>query len=104
MGLFRKSTASRLSAVSDMKCYLCTHVVDGQRPVLLVTRPDGDWCLTCGDEHVQEAASFRVAHLAHPLANDSSLQAVLDLRKNEEAERLHVGGAWTRSVMPPDVR
>lgn len=86
----------------ETKCYLCVHVADAQRPVLLVTRPAGDWCLTCGDEHVQDASSFRVGHLAHPIAEDPTLRSVLDLGINQEAERSRMHARWNRSPMPRD--
>lgn len=80
------------------KTYVCIHVFDRERPVLYVTRPDGDWCFLCGeDDHPDDAAAFRVVGPGHLVAEDISLNDVLDLAPNEEAERETVGGAWVRS-------
>lgn len=80
------------------KSYVCTHVFERDRPVLYVTRPDGDWCFLCGeDDHPDDAAAFRVVGLGHLVSDDETLGDVLDLTPNEEAERDTVGGAWVRS-------
>ena len=78
------------------KSYVCTHVFDGE-PVLYVTRPDGDWCFLCGADHPVEASSYRVVGANHVLTADQSLNEVLDLEPNHEAERSGVGGTWARS-------
>jgi hypothetical protein len=80
------------------KSYVCTHVFSGERPVLYVTRPDGDWCLLCGDEHPQEGAAYRVVGIGHLLDGDDSLRAILDLGPNQEAERDAVGAPWSRTA------
>jgi hypothetical protein len=78
------------------KCYMCTHVFSGERPILYVTRPDGDWCFLCGEEHAQAGSAYRVVGISHALDGDESLGDVLDLGPNEEAERDAIGGLWTR--------
>ena len=40
------------------KSYVCTHVFSGERSVLYVTRPEGDWCLLCDEEHAQDGAAY----------------------------------------------
>ena len=79
------------------KSYVCTHVFYGTRPVLLVTRPEGDWCFLCGGEHAQAAGDYRVVGTGHVLDDDPTLVDVADLRVDEEAERAAVGGPWTRA-------
>jgi hypothetical protein len=78
------------------KCYVCTHVFDGDR-VLYVTRPDGDWCFLCGVDHPDDAQSYFVVGTGHVLAADGSLAEILDLGPNQEAERSGLGRTWTRS-------
>jgi hypothetical protein len=78
------------------KGFVCSHVFSGERPVLYVTRPDGDWCFLCGGEHAQAGWEYRVVGMSHVLDADQSLCDVLDLGPNEEAERDAVGGSWTR--------
>ena len=60
------------------KAYVCIHVFDGVRPVLLVTRPEGDWCLLCGENHEDDASAYRVVGIGHVLERDGSLLEVLD--------------------------
>lgn len=74
------------------------HVFDATRPVLYVTRPDGDWCFLCGEEHPDEASQYRLVGLSHVLSRDATLTAVMDLGVDEEAERVAVGTEWTRSA------
>lgn len=84
--------------VLHQKSYVCVHVFTGERPVLYVTRPEGDWCFLCGDEHPDDASYYRVVGLGHLVDRDSSLIQVLDLRANEEAERSALGQPWVRST------
>ena len=81
--------------------YSCRHVFEGTRPVLYVSRADGEWMFLCGDEHPQDAYWFLVVGLGHEVEKDRTLLEVLDLAPEEEAEREFVGGPWTRSVLPP---
>lgn len=76
--------------------YVCLHAFDASRPVLLVSRPDGDWCFLCGDLHDNTAESVRVVGMSHLVERDPSLVAVLDLLPEWEAERESVEGPWTR--------
>jgi hypothetical protein len=80
------------------KSYVCIHVFEGRRPVLLVSRPDGDWCFLCGDtDHAQSAEAYRVVGMKHVVDQDRSLEHVLDLESNWEAERADVFSAWLRT-------
>lgn len=81
----------------ETKSYVCIHVFDGTKPVLYMTRPEGDWCALCGDDHPDDASSYRVVGLGHVIEQDPTVAAVLDLGANEEAERDVVGGPWVRS-------
>jgi hypothetical protein len=80
------------------KTDVCLHVFEQRRPVLYVTRPDGDWCALCGDEHPDSADAYRVVGIGHALDFDPSVAEVLDLGVNEEAERRAVGDKWVRST------
>ena len=87
----------RLEIPYERKSYVCTHVFDRSRPVLLVTRPDGDFCALCGYEHPEDANPYRVVGFGHVLDDDSSVAEVLDPGPNQEAERAAVGEPWVRS-------
>lgn len=76
---------------------VCTHVFERSRPVLYVTRPDGDWCFLCGDEHAAGSSDYCVVGLGHIVEHDPTLTSVLDLNENEEADRSAVGDVWVRS-------
>jgi hypothetical protein len=78
------------------KAYVCIHVFDGVRPVLLVTRPEGDWCLLCGENHEDDASAYRVVGIGHVLERDGSLLEVLDLEPSWDAERTALGDPWLR--------
>ncbi|MEQ6901903.1 hypothetical protein [Nocardioides sp. YIM 152588] len=81
----------------NLKAYVCIEVFTGERPVLYVARPEGDWCFLCGGEHPDDASAYRVVGIAHPVEADPSLSDLLDLRPNEEAERVTATGSWVRS-------
>ncbi|WP_345519013.1 hypothetical protein [Nocardioides conyzicola] len=77
---------------SNLQSYVCLEVFRGERPVLLVSREDGDWCFICGEGHPDDPAFYRVAGIGHPVGDDLTLAEVLDLDADEEAERAFVGG------------
>lgn len=79
------------------KAYVCIHVFENTRPVLLVTRPDGDWCLLCGDNHEDDPSVYRVVGIGHILERDSSLLDVVNLEPSWDAERTAMGEPWVRS-------
>ena len=84
------------------KVYVCNHVFDRERLALLVSRADGDWCFLCGDVHPNEASSYRVVGIGHVLAADPSLQRVMDLQPDWEAERESSSGNWIRTRCDPN--
>ena len=81
---------------TDQKIYICGHVFDKTRPVLYVTRPDGDWCFLCGEGHPDGPGVLSVVGLGHIVDDDPTLVEILDLEANEEAERAKVGAIWRR--------
>lgn len=84
------------------KAYVCNHVFNGERPVLLVSRPDGDWCFLCGDMHEANASAYRVVGIGHVLRQDPALSAVLNLPPQWDAERVSTDHAWERRPIPDD--
>ena len=92
----------RASSVPHLLSVACKHVVEGVRPVCLVGRPDGDWCFSCGQlDHIGLEAYCMVG-MSHLFDDDPTLDAVLDLPADEEAERVAWGAPWLRSVIPPE--
>ena len=86
-----------MADLDHTRCFICIHVFDNIRPVLLVVRgSDGDWMLLCGDTHLQTVDQYKLVGIGHITARDPSLQDVLDLPPGFEAERLAVGAEWER--------
>lgn len=82
------------------KAYVCIHVFEKSRPVLLVSRASGDWSMLCGDLHADDA--YRVVGIGHVIDTDATLREILDLERDFDAERSSVGAAWQRYPTPAD--
>lgn len=77
----------------EFPAYVCSHVFEKRRPVLLVARTDGDWQLLCGGSHDSDELP-RVVGFGHLLTDDPSLRAVLELPENWSAERESLEAQW----------
>jgi hypothetical protein len=88
-----------LNAFHHAPAFLCGHVFDKTKPVLLVCHQDTGWQLVCGDVHDDQP---RLVGLSHVVAADASLAAILDLPLGFEAERSVVGGSWARRPSTDD--
>ena len=86
---------------ASQKSYVCIHVFNKERPILLVNRSDGSWCFLCGGGHEQAASNYRAVGIGHLFARDSSLLALLDLPAEWEAERKSVQDEWVRTPAQP---
>ena len=89
-----------LSAGYHDKAYVCLHVFDSSRPILLVSRSGGDWSFLCGAEHEDTAENYRVVGKGHILDRDATLNELADLGSDWEAERASVSDAWVRRPAP----
>ena len=78
------------------KAYVCNHVFDHSRPVLLVSRADGDWCFLCGGTHEDYASAYKVVGIGHVIEADQTLFELQDLPADWEAERESRDSAWVR--------
>jgi hypothetical protein len=78
------------------KAYVCNHVFDGSRPVLLVSRTDGDWCFLCGGRHEDNGSAYKVVGMGHVIDADQTLLQLQDLPTDREAERESINSAWVR--------
>lgn len=81
--------------MAEKIAYVCSHVFENTRPVLLVCKDGGDWQFLCGGDH-DEKEIPHVVGINHILQRDQSLLDVLNLEDDWEAERLSVGGDWVR--------
>jgi hypothetical protein len=97
MGVRRKAMNAN-EADRDLRAFVCIHVCDNVKPVLLVSRADTRaWCFLCGAEHPDDASSYRVVGISHLFNRDPSLLSLLDLPPYWEAERQAVGATWIRT-------
>ena len=78
---------------SEVAAYICSHVFDDIRPVLFVSRADGDWQCLCGADHGAGELP-RVVGLNHLYERDPTLTALRNLPKNWEAERVSINDPW----------
>jgi hypothetical protein len=78
------------------------HVLDGTKPVLLVTHDADDdmWQVLCGTTN--DPDDGRVAHLDCLYGIDPTIGEVADLPPGWRAWREAVGKPWVREVRPPD--
>jgi hypothetical protein len=81
---------------TEIAAYVCSHVFDGTRPILLVSREGGDWQCLCGLTH-ESSEVPKVVGLNHLLERDPSLQELEDLPNDWEAERASVSDPWIRT-------
>src|SRR5216683_3524517 len=87
VGVWRKAMNDTYQIEPNLRAYVCIHVCDDTRPVLLVSRAGGPWCFLCGDVHPQDPSSYRVVGIGHLLRRDHSLSELVDLPADWEAER-----------------
>jgi hypothetical protein len=89
-------------ATRSLKCYVCCHVFQDTRPILLVAREQGDWMFLCGRaDHA--SGGYRVVGVGHLTDRDSTLHQCADLPDDHEAERSAVGASWIRTPIDPSV-
>jgi hypothetical protein len=82
----------------EVGVYVCFHIFENSRPILLVSRAGGDWQCLCGGQH----RSTEVPHLVgfnHLIERDPTLEQLKDLPKDWEAERAAIDKEWIRT--PP---
>lgn len=79
------------------KAYVCNHVFENVRPVLVVSRDRDNWCFLCGDHHPPSGPKYRTVGMGHVLARIPELSEVLDLEPNQSATRIAVGKPWFRA-------
>ncbi len=85
----------------ELAAYVCSHVFDNTRPILLVSRASGDWQCLCGGEHDSGEVPY-VVGLNHLIERDSTLVELQDLPDEWEAERASPREAWIRTRVVPD--
>jgi hypothetical protein len=82
----------------NLGCFVCSHVFENARPVLLGVHWEGDWQFMCGA--VDHGADGRYVGVGHLIDRDPSLNECADLPDGFEAERSAVGQPWRHSRIP----
>ena len=85
-----------------LRVFVCIHVFEETKPILLVSREDGAWCFLCGEIHPQDKAFYRAVGLGHILSRHPDLKILRDVGPDEEAERSAPGQPWLRSPLSPE--
>jgi len=89
----REGRMKGLDMTRETAAFVCSHVFNRSRPILLVAREAGDWMYLCGQAHGEDE-QYHVIGAGHLLERDSTLSAVTDLPENMEAERPSVTAPW----------
>lgn len=85
----------------EVAAFVCKHVLEHSRPVLLVARDDGDWQFLCGEAHEPEEIP-EVVGMNHIIDSDPGLRQILDLPAGWLAERSSPDLPWVRTMSEPD--
>lgn len=81
--------------------FICSHIYENKKPILLVCHADGDWQFLCGEGH-DENEKPKVACVTHLLERDPTLNEVADIPENYEEERSKVGADWVVTAIPSE--
>ena len=80
---------------TEIAAYVCSHVFNNIRPILLVSREGGDWQCLCGGDHDAKEIP-KVVGLNHLLNRDPALIELKNLPAEWEAERVSTSAPWLR--------
>jgi hypothetical protein len=75
---------------------VCPHIFKEERPILYVCRADGDWQFLCGDGDHSDSNAHLVG-VGHLTDRDPTLNELVDLQPDYEAERGSVNDPWVIS-------
>jgi hypothetical protein len=81
--------------------YVCSHVFDSSKPVLLVMREDNDLMCMCGEFHEADE-TYHVIDAEQLIARDQTLRKVAELANDIGAERAAVGEPWMHLSLTSD--
>jgi hypothetical protein len=97
--LFKKKETTRpvfsFSEPENTACFTCDHVVNKQRPILLVTHEeeDGSWMFMCGHEDHNEN-NYKLVSLRNIVDIDNSINALCEMPLGCGADRETVNDKW----------
>lgn len=79
----------------NMKSYICSHVFENTRPILLIVHNEEDWMFMCGDAD-HDPDDCHVVGIGHLIDRDPTINQCADLPNGFEVERLAIGTPWLR--------
>ncbi|MCP3930377.1 MAG: hypothetical protein GY705_14895 [Bacteroidetes bacterium] len=80
----------------NLPAFICSHIFNDTKPILLVCHEGDDWQFLCGGHHdIDEKPT--IVCVSHLVEQDPSLSEIADLPNGWEAERSEKGGEWFRS-------
>jgi hypothetical protein len=79
----------------ELRVFICKHVFDKSRPILLVANMEGDLCFLCGGPHPDDPDAYEAVGLNHILEMDPTVtEPALNLSENWEAVRTADNMKW----------
>jgi hypothetical protein len=84
----------RTAKKQETAAFVCSHVFDASKPVLLVARENNDLMCMCGEFHEADEA-YHVVDAEHLIARDQTLRKFVELPNDTAAERAAIGKPWT---------
>lgn len=78
---------------ANLPVFICSHIYQNTKPVLLVSHEDGDWQFLCGEGHDKNEKP-KVVCVSHLVERDPTLNEIADIPEDYEAERSHLGADW----------
>ena len=81
---------------SNLGVIVCNHIFRDERPILYVSRPEGEWQFMCGEgDHT--ASDGHLVGVGHLTDRDPSLNELIDLQPDYEADRKSIDDPWVIS-------
>ncbi len=81
-------------APNNLTSYICPHIFENSRPILLVVHDDGEWQFLCGgNDHGHDCHIVGIGHLVD---RDPSINKCADLPNGFMAQRAALDQPWTR--------
>ncbi|MFN8298867.1 MAG: hypothetical protein U0T75_07160 [Chitinophagales bacterium] len=79
--------------MTEQPAFICSHIFKNSHPVLLVIKEQADIQFLCGMEH-ENAEIPQVVGVAHLLERDKTLNQLMSIEFDFEAERKTVNEDW----------
>jgi Domain of unknown function (DUF4262) len=92
--LLDRNAGFKFREVKNLAVFTTRQWLDLKKPILRVVHDnDGEWQFLTGDQFPED---IRLVSLEQMIQRDITLNEVFNLDYGEAADRLHIGGEWTR--------